>query len=146
MSALVGVANGSTVGMWGGDLQDAMTISYEQLLIDYDIWESAWRVLCGIQVDAETLAPDVIQRVGHDGAFMTDPHTLSRLRHDEGALGQFFVRGEPDAGASMLERAHAHVERVLSEDWRSPVSEAALERIDAYVRKESALNHARRTA
>jgi trimethylamine--corrinoid protein Co-methyltransferase len=139
MSAIAGMAAGSTVGMFAGDLHDAMTVSYEQLLIDYDIWESVSRLMVGIQVDSETLAQEVIERIGHTGDMLTDPHTLSWLRRDEHVFGQFFVRGERQAEKSMVERAHQRVNEVLSEKADTPVSPDVIERIDAYVRQEGQL-------
>ena len=136
MSAIAGMAAGSTVGMFAGDLHDAMTVSYEQLLIDYDIWESVSRLIAGIQVDSETLAQEVIERIGHTGDMLTDPHTLSWLRRGEHVFGQFFVRGEREAKKSMAERAHEQVRQILSEEGVMPVSPDAIERIDAYVRRE----------
>ncbi len=139
ISAMVGMAAGSAVGMFGGDLHDAMTVSYEQLLIDYDIWESVSRLIAGIQVDSETLAQEVIERIGHSGDMLTDPHTLSWLRRDEHLFGQFFVRGERPAEKSMVERAHERVNEVLSKEEDALVSPDVIERIDAYVRQEKQL-------
>ena len=139
ISAMVGMAAGSAVGMFGGDLHDAMTVSYEQLLIDYDIWESVSRLIAGIQVDSETLAQEVIERIGHSGDMLTDPHTLSWLRRDEHFFGQFFVRGERQAEKSMVERAHERVNEVLSKEEDALVSPDVIERIDAYVRQEKQL-------
>jgi trimethylamine--corrinoid protein Co-methyltransferase len=139
ISSLVGMAAGSDVGMFGGDLNDAMTVSYEQLLIDYDIWETACRVLRGVLVDQDTLAQEVIQRVGSDGQFMADPHTLAWLRRDEHFLGRFFNRDRSRENArSMLENAHARVEHILAEgrgSYSIPPQTVA-ERIDSYVREE----------
>jgi trimethylamine--corrinoid protein Co-methyltransferase len=136
ISAMVGMAAGSDVGMFGGDLHDAMTISYEQLLIDYDIWEAVSRLLRGIRVDSDTLAEEAIERVGHSGGWLTDPHTLAWLRRDEHAFGQFFVRGEPAVQKTMLHRAHERVAGILSEDYTSPVPAHVIERIDAFVAGE----------
>ena len=135
LPCLAGMAAGSDGGMFGGDLNDAMTISYEQLLIDYDIWTMASRVLRGVQVDSETLAQEAIERVGHGGSFLADPHTLAWLRRDEHYLGQFFNRGEQ--GKTMMEKAHERVQEILASSKGSSVRPEVVERIDAYVRDET---------
>jgi hypothetical protein len=71
LAALAGMAAGADVGMFGGDLNDAMTISYEQLLIDYEIWELAGRLLRGVGVSPDALAQEVIERVRHGGSYLT---------------------------------------------------------------------------
>lgn len=145
LSTLMRMAAGPNIGMLGGDLDAAKVISYEQLLIDYDIWEAAKSVLRGVKVEPDTLAQEVFERVGLDGQFLTDPHTISWLRGDEHFLGQFFNRtGSGEKRQSMLEKAHARVEEILAQDWESPVPSAAIERIDAYVREEMTRIHSSR--
>jgi len=124
------------VGMFGGDLYNAMTISYEQLLIDYDIWEAVCRIIHGVQVDSETLAQEAIERIGHSGNWMIDHHTLSWMRRDEHVFGQSFVRGERKVKKTILEMAHERVEQMLAEKKGSPVSPDVLQNIEAYVTKE----------
>lgn len=137
MSSLIGMAGGSDVGMFGGDLHDAMTISYEQLLIDYDIWEAVCRIIRGVQVDSKTLAQEAMERVGNSGDWLTDPHTISWLRREEHVFGQLFVRGgNRRVKRTMLDTAHERVVKILDEDKGSPVSSDAVQRIDAYTARE----------
>jgi trimethylamine:corrinoid methyltransferase-like protein len=88
-------------------------------------------------VESATLAQEVIERAGADGQFLTDTHTLAWLRRDEQFLGQLFNRDSSyEKAQPMLERAYAKVEQVLAARKASPVSSAAIHRIDAYVREE----------
>jgi trimethylamine--corrinoid protein Co-methyltransferase len=145
ISSLLGMASGADVGMFGGDLHDAMTISYEQLLIDYEIWELASRLLRGIQVDADTLAVEAIERIGHTGDWLTDAHTLNWLRRNEHAFGTLFVRAEVarQAGASALEHAHQRVEQILTDGRPSPVPPDTVQRVEDYVTQEKRAIQAR---
>jgi len=139
LAAFAGIAAGSVVGTFGGDLSDAMTISYEQLLLDYAIWETAARFARGLLVTPATLGLEAIERVGHAGEFLTDAHTLQWLRGEEQALDLVFNRDGAGPGAqTALERAHAQVQRILAQAPASPVGPAALARIEAYVREETA--------
>jgi len=139
LAALAGIAAGSAVGTFGGDLSDAMTISYEQLLLDYAIWETAARFARGVTVTPETLGLEAIERVGHAGEFLTDAHTVHWLRGAEQSSDFIFNRDGAGPGVqTALERAHARVQQILAQGPASPVGPAALARIEAYVQEETA--------
>ena len=67
--------------MCGAGLIHAATIfSYEQLIMDCEIYDVIRSVTQGIVIDEDTLAVDVVDRVGPQNHFMTDPHTMKHLR------------------------------------------------------------------
>lgn len=66
-----------------GMFESALTVSLEQLVIDDEILGYIRRVLRGIEVSPETLAVEVIQKVGPRNNFLTEDHTLRYLRTDE---------------------------------------------------------------
>lgn len=67
--------------MCGAGLTHAATIfSFEQLLMDCEIYEVIRNLARGIKVNEETLAVDVVDQVGPKNHFMTHPHTLKHLR------------------------------------------------------------------
>lgn len=67
--------------MCGAGLIHAATIfSYEQLIMDCEIYDVIRSVAQGIVIDDETLAVNVVDRVGPQNHFMTDPHTMKHLR------------------------------------------------------------------
>jgi trimethylamine--corrinoid protein Co-methyltransferase len=60
-----------------GLLNGATLFSYEQLLMDCEIYDVIRRVVEGVNVDEESLALEVIERVVNtEKHFMTDPHTI----------------------------------------------------------------------
>ncbi len=63
-----------------GMLESALTVSFEQFVMNDEIIGKACRVLKGVEVDPEHLALEVIHGVGPGGNFMTSPHTLAHLR------------------------------------------------------------------
>lgn len=89
--------------MCGAGLTQAATLfSFEQLVMDCEIFEVIRQVAQGIQVDEETLAVDVVDRVGPKNHFMTEPHTLRHLRSawqptvmDRSAYSQWEAAGKP---------------------------------------------------
>lgn len=63
-----------------GLLHGSRIWSYEQLLLDCEIFRLIGKVLEGIPVDEETLAIDTIKTVGPGGNFLTQKHTLKHMR------------------------------------------------------------------
>jgi trimethylamine--corrinoid protein Co-methyltransferase len=61
-------------------LEDMSTIAFEQFVIDNDILGMAMRAVQGIEVNDETLALDVIDRVGPGSHFLADDHTFQHMR------------------------------------------------------------------
>lgn len=73
---------GSNVIYGMGMLELGMTMSYEQLLIDAEIVRMIRRILQGIPVNKETIALDVIQKVGPAGNYLAERHTLKYMRQE----------------------------------------------------------------
>ena len=65
-----------------GLLENMSTASAEQFVIDNEIIGMALRVLRGIEVNDETLAVDVIDRVGPGGNHLMDDFTLHHMREE----------------------------------------------------------------
>jgi trimethylamine--corrinoid protein Co-methyltransferase len=63
-----------------GLLHGSRIWSYEQLLMDCEIFEIVRKMMCGIEVNEETLAFDVIKEVGPMGNYLTQKHTRKHMR------------------------------------------------------------------
>jgi trimethylamine--corrinoid protein Co-methyltransferase len=80
--------NGLSTAMAGVDvgvgsiglLENYNTLCYEQMLIDYEIYTMMLKLIGGIEVNDETLAVDAIKRVGPEGHYLTDKHTIAHFR------------------------------------------------------------------
>ena len=79
---LVGMAGANYIhdaaGLFDGDL----SISYEKLLMDNEILGMCERVLRGIDVNSETLAVDLIEKVGPGGDFLAQEHTVMHMLNE----------------------------------------------------------------
>lgn len=73
---------GSNVIYGMGMLEMGMTMSYEQLLIDQEIVRMIRRVLQGIAVNKDTIALDVIKKVGPAGNYLAEKHTRQYMRQE----------------------------------------------------------------
>jgi trimethylamine--corrinoid protein Co-methyltransferase len=65
-----------------GHLENAVTFSPQQLVIDNEIAGSVRHMLKGFEVNQETLAVDVIKAIGPRGTFLEHEHTLRFLREE----------------------------------------------------------------
>ena len=76
------VMAGANVNGGAGSLACVGTVSLEQLVIDNDVYGHFFRHMRGITVDEETLAGDVIARVGPSNAYIMEEHTLAHFRDE----------------------------------------------------------------
>ncbi len=65
-----------------GHLENAVTFSPQQLLIDNEIFRYMRRALQPIEVNEETLALDIIQEIGIGGNYIQSDHTLKHFREE----------------------------------------------------------------
>ena len=120
MSMLFPVLAG-TVGIGTmGHLENAVTFSPQQLVIDNEIAGGVRHALRGFEVNAETLAVEVIKQVGPNGSFMGHEHTLRHLR-EVVFPSRMFDRLNWDAAHSQRVRGiEEHAKRVADELMRAP--------------------------
>jgi len=122
---------------YAGTMEGAMTVSKESLVIDNEIIGGLYRVLDGIDVNEETLAVKVIDRVGPGGHFLSQRHTMKFLKKGAHFLPSISDRRTRDkwgeAGSKdTVQRAHEKVEEILAAHQVDPLDagvEAELERI-----------------
>jgi trimethylamine--corrinoid protein Co-methyltransferase len=65
-----------------GSLDDAMTNSCEQLVIDAFFWDCYRSYLRQYEISEETAAMDVVKEVGHGNSFLTHPHTFNNFKQE----------------------------------------------------------------
>ena len=120
----------------GGPLDNAAHHSYEQVVIDHDIWEMAQRLTREIVVDDGTLAYEVIEKVGPGGSFLGDTHTRRAVQAGEHYYGGSFNHmGRRGEEYTMLARAHRRVEEILAGPLEYAAPPDAVRRVKDYVRE-----------
>jgi trimethylamine--corrinoid protein Co-methyltransferase len=75
------VLTGADLLQGAGMLYGSRIFSYEQLLLDCEIYSAIRLVADGIPVNDETLAMDVVKDVGVGGSFMAHRHTREHVTH-----------------------------------------------------------------
>lgn len=63
-----------------GLLHGSRIFSYEQLLLDCEIFDIIYRMMKGIEVNEETLALDTVHAVGPGGNYLAQKHTRRHMR------------------------------------------------------------------
>jgi trimethylamine--corrinoid protein Co-methyltransferase len=74
------VMAGADINSGPGLLENYTILSYEQMLIDHEIYTMMLETLKGIDVSDETVAMEVSKRVGHEGHFLGQKHTIQHFK------------------------------------------------------------------
>jgi trimethylamine--corrinoid protein Co-methyltransferase len=106
-------------GLWNN------ACSFEMMMIDHEIYSQVFRILQGIEVDDDTLALDIIDKVGAMGNFMGQMHTLNHLRKGELRLSPLFDKRPYEKAANdprfLHENARARIKKLLAEHTPAPL-------------------------
>ncbi|MGE5542618.1 MAG: trimethylamine methyltransferase family protein, partial [Bacillota bacterium] len=120
-----------------GMLNGSKILSYQEVVMDCEIYSIARKVAEGIKVDAETLAVDVIKKVGVGGNFLADKHTRKHMRdiwrptvYDRTPYNVWETSGRKGAFETATEIAKA----VLQNHQTMPVEPAAQKEIDKIIK------------
>lgn len=97
-----------------GEADGSMVLSYEQLMIDHDTAAMALRMSQGIDVTPETLAVDVIRKVGIGGNYLAQMHTIRHMREillpllwDTNPYDDWVTKGKKDPFVAAREKAES---------------------------------------
>jgi trimethylamine--corrinoid protein Co-methyltransferase len=136
-TALMGAFSGANILVGAGSIQETLTISHAQLVIDDEINKTCFRALEGFAVDKDRLAVDAIARVGPGGNFLADSHTLQFLR-GERYMPALFYRGsregwEESGWKTFRDRAKEKAKAILKEHKPNPLPEDTGKALDEYV-------------
>ena len=120
-----------------GHVENAVTFSPEQLVIDNEIAGYIRRMLQGFEVNEDTIAFDVIRSVGIGGNYLDHPETASRFRQ-EFWLSDLMERKsweawQQDEVRGFEARARARARQILAEHHPQPLDSAQMVEIDRIV-------------
>jgi trimethylamine---corrinoid protein Co-methyltransferase len=82
VSLLISALNGCSLIHDVGYLESGMCCSQESILLADELIGMAKRYLAGFEITDDTLAMNVIERVGPRGNFLSETHTLENFRRD----------------------------------------------------------------
>jgi trimethylamine--corrinoid protein Co-methyltransferase len=110
-----------------GMFSTGMTVSYEQLIVDHEIATFVYRYLEGITVNRDTIAKEVIEKVGQHKDYMMQPHTLKYIHSGEHASYKVSNRDVYDiwkssGKPSIIDNARKVAEEIIKEYEPKPLS------------------------
>jgi trimethylamine--corrinoid protein Co-methyltransferase len=122
LGALAGINVISGPGM----LDSENCQSFEKLVIDDTVCGMALRLIRGIDVNDQTLAVDVIRKVGAGGHFLAEKHTLEWLRKEIFEPSDVVDRQNVNAWKRLgskdtAQRARENVQRILRDHKPDPL-------------------------
>ena len=103
----------------GGMFGTGLVVSFEQLVLDDELFSYIKRMSRGIKVDEDTLALDVIEKLGPKGNYLAEEHTLKYLGKGEHWEPEISVREQYEnwrkkGMKDVIQRAHEKVESILN--------------------------------
>jgi trimethylamine--corrinoid protein Co-methyltransferase len=124
-SAVTPILAGADMIAGIGLLEDCRTVWLEQMVIDDEISRIIGRMARGIEVSDDSLAIDVVKRVGPGRDFLGQRHTVERFR-EEHFIPVISDRFSWDSWAmkgskTVLDRAGDEVRRILREHTVEPI-------------------------
>ena len=128
-NCLMQVLSGGRLVIGPGSVESCMALSPTMLAIDDETMTIARRWAKGFAVDDDTLAVDVLERVGPRGDFMSDEHTVDHLYSGELLTLELAERGSRQtweaAGSRTMEvRARDKARNLLANHRPDPLPDA----------------------
>lgn len=135
MAGLLPALAGANSLSGAGCIEGGITASYEQLVIDDEIFGMIFRATRGIEVDEEKLAADVIEKVVKESSnFLEQKHTLKHFQNEyfrpKLANKDARARWERMGSKSMVDIAREKVKKILAEHQPQPLDEDAKKKVN----------------
>lgn len=107
-----------------GSGDQALSASLDKLVLDAETYEHARAYLRRFELNDDTLALDVIHKVGPGGHFLGEKHTLEHFKKEiwSRELSDTFIL-DPVSKGTLTERAKAKVREILSTHVPVPIKE-----------------------
>jgi trimethylamine--corrinoid protein Co-methyltransferase len=124
---------------FGGLIGHEQGFSFEKTVLDDDMIHYVKRLMEGVNVSVDTLAVDVIDKVGPGGTFLNQRHTMDWFQK-EMTFPKIFERGslsdwERAGSKDSRQRANEVARRILKEHWPEPLDPDLKKRLMEYVEK-----------
>ena len=137
LSALIQASVGAELVNGIGEADGSTVLSYEQLMLDYDTFGMALRMAQGIDVNPETLAVELIRKVGIGGSYLAQKHTIQHMREiflpllwDTNPYEDWVKKGKKDPMTVAREKADA----ILASHTPVPLDAKTSKRLSAISR------------
>ena len=139
LSILMAAQSGANLIHDVGYLESGLLGSLDMLVLSNETISMVKRIMQGISVNRETLAVDVISRVGPGGHFLDDEHTVAHFKKDiwiPDLIGRNNLENwTRDGRKSMGERARDRVHQILKDHQPKPLEEKVINELKSIIKK-----------
>jgi len=137
LSILMAAQSGANLIHDVGYLESGLLGSLDMLVLSNEAISMVKRIMRGISVNQETLAVDVISRVGPGGHFLDDDHTISHFKKeiwipeliDRSNLEEWSRAGHKNMGDRVRQRVH----QILETHHPQPLEEKMIHELKAII-------------
>jgi trimethylamine--corrinoid protein Co-methyltransferase len=114
--------------------------SLEMMVIDNEVFEDLARIMRGVVIDDARLGLDVIDKVGHMGSFLAQPHTMTFLREGEFRVSSLWDKRTSERASRqgfrpLQEEARERARKILKEHQPTPLDRDVSRDVDAVLRE-----------
>jgi trimethylamine--corrinoid protein Co-methyltransferase len=139
MSTILPVLAGADVVAGAGGLGCSMTASLETLVIDDELCRAILTSLQGVEINDETLALDVVHKVGPGGHYLAQKHTMDNFMKeqfipeliDRSSYDEWRKNGEK----SLVDKAREKVKNILKEHSVPPLDKDIQKELDKIIKR-----------
>jgi len=138
LSAFLYYLSGTDITSGPGLLENWTVLSYEQLLIDYEIYTMMVDMLKGFPVTEDSMALDVVKKVGHEGHFLGQKHTVDHFKEMWQPIvtdGQTYQTWKASGSKSAVDHANAKAKEILKTHEVTPLPEDVKKELARIVRE-----------
>lgn len=139
LTTLLAVREGAEMVNGFGLLDASTVLSFEQLLLDYDIVTEILHMAKGIEVSDDTIAGGLIGEVGIGGTYLSKRHTLEHLREawepvvfEYGTYDEWVKKGALDPVKRAREKVRTMLKHAPSVPLPDDVHKTVVEIVERY--------------
>ena len=138
MQSLLLSLGGINVVTGMGVLNGILLYSLDKLVVDNEIAKMIKEVMRGIEINDETMAVDLIKKLGPRGEYLSAEHTLRHMKEqtflkliDRGTLQEW----ETDGCKDMTQRVHEEVLLLLENHTPEPLPQNVMDTLNSIVKR-----------
>ncbi len=124
LSAFMYYLSGTDITSGPGLLENWTVLSYEQLLIDYEIYTMMVDMLGSFPVTDESMAVEVTKKVGHEGHFLGQKHTIDHFKEMWQPVvtdGSTYQTWKASGSQSAVDHARAKAKEIIKTHQVAPL-------------------------
>lgn len=122
-----------------GYLEDGLCGSYEQLVLTNELIGMVKRYISSVKVDKNTLALDIIEKIGPGGNFLMEDHTFANFKNEmfmpKLIDRSVYANWKTNGSKSLEARVNEKVKEILKEHRPEPIPSGKLSKIEEYMKK-----------